>query len=478
MGSRLSHSAAFYHRVDTPADRRLQGQFSQRLGGLGLLDHAFGPLVYNSDFSILGPLAAGEFDSSLFSYSGADNSTTVGAVEEAHYLAANEFCYGIQLNVKDWDLGGVTPYSLSGTGYTDPTNSYSGRFLADDTSKYSSGDPQRWLLGFNGGDSWFYHNVGTLVSGVELVFDQTTSNTNSNKFIAVYNQPTSKYCWEHGHSVEGGSISLITPIAANAPYSTLQGIRFPLNKGKDRVLDSQFKYFPKGWSDGPDSFANSNDLASSSLAGWELFDVSSYPTRDNRTGVDKPFGYAAVSALSGSVVEWSQGYVPSDNDKYAIAATVAQEGSWLGASGVCIRANRNENVVGYSQKHQIITRNQLIPNQPYKLSVTAKSDNADCSGYRVLIINVTHGSAHYSPSGGGTWVDGNGGALAVADRINFPAPQHTTTDQNGWTTCSITFTPSGEFGVDDDYKIIDQNFKPTQFKPLWSVLARLERVSA
>jgi hypothetical protein len=32
--------------------------------------------------------------------------------------------------------------------------------------------------------------------------------------------------------------------------------------------------------------------------------------------------------------------------------------------------------------------------------------------------------------------------------------------------------------IDDDYKIIDQNFKPTQFKPLWSVLARLERVSA
>ena len=32
--------------------------------------------------------------------------------------------------------------------------------------------------------------------------------------------------------------------------------------------------------------------------------------------------------------------------------------------------------------------------------------------------------------------------------------------------------------VDDDYKIIDQNFKPTQFKPLWSVLARLEKVLA
>ena len=32
--------------------------------------------------------------------------------------------------------------------------------------------------------------------------------------------------------------------------------------------------------------------------------------------------------------------------------------------------------------------------------------------------------------------------------------------------------------VDDDYKIIDQNFKPTQFKPLWSVLARLDKVSA
>ena len=32
--------------------------------------------------------------------------------------------------------------------------------------------------------------------------------------------------------------------------------------------------------------------------------------------------------------------------------------------------------------------------------------------------------------------------------------------------------------VGDDYKIIDQNFKPTQFKPLWSVLARLEKVSA
>ena len=32
--------------------------------------------------------------------------------------------------------------------------------------------------------------------------------------------------------------------------------------------------------------------------------------------------------------------------------------------------------------------------------------------------------------------------------------------------------------VDDDYKIIDQNFKQTQFKPLWSVLARSEKVSA
>ena len=29
-----------------------------------------------------------------------------------------------------------------------------------------------------------------------------------------------------------------------------------------------------------------------------------------------------------------------------------------------------------------------------------------------------------------------------------------------------------------DFEIIDQNFKQTQFKPLWSVLARLERVSA
>ena len=32
--------------------------------------------------------------------------------------------------------------------------------------------------------------------------------------------------------------------------------------------------------------------------------------------------------------------------------------------------------------------------------------------------------------------------------------------------------------VGDDFEIIDQNFKQTQFKPLWSVLARLERVSA
>jgi len=32
--------------------------------------------------------------------------------------------------------------------------------------------------------------------------------------------------------------------------------------------------------------------------------------------------------------------------------------------------------------------------------------------------------------------------------------------------------------VDDDHKNIDQNFKPTQFKPLWSVLARLDKVSA
>lgn len=32
--------------------------------------------------------------------------------------------------------------------------------------------------------------------------------------------------------------------------------------------------------------------------------------------------------------------------------------------------------------------------------------------------------------------------------------------------------------VGDDYKNIDQNFKPTQFKPLRSVLARLEKVSA
>ena len=32
--------------------------------------------------------------------------------------------------------------------------------------------------------------------------------------------------------------------------------------------------------------------------------------------------------------------------------------------------------------------------------------------------------------------------------------------------------------VGDDFEIINQNFKQTQFKPLWSVLARLERVSA
>jgi hypothetical protein len=240
-------------------------------------------------------------------------------------------------------------------------------------------------------------------------------------------------------------------LRANANFDTTQGIRFPLVKGKDRFLDSQFKYFPKGWSDGPDNFVN--DLMSSSLAAWELYDVSSHPSRDGRASADKPFGTLSISALSGDAVNWSQGYVPADNDKYAIAATVCQEGDWTGASGVTIHANRNESVVGYDQLHQVITRNQLIPNQPYKLSVTAKSDHADCSGYRVIIKNNTHGSAHYSPSGGGTWLDGNGLGLPTADRINFPAPQDTTAAQNGWTTCSITFTPSSVFGVNDDYNI-------------------------
>jgi len=454
---RLMQSSSFKDRVDSAANKDRGGkQFSHRKGGFGVVEHAYGPLVYNSDFSIRGPLAAGEYDSSLFLLSSVDSTTTVGDVEESHYLTANEYCRDITLSMQDPDtLGNVVSYTLSGTGVVDANTPSLGRFLSDSSSKWSVQDPQRKLLGRHRTTGNFrYHNTPVLVSGVELILDKTTTIENYNRFIAVYNQPGSKFVWEHGKSTEStngltGSISLITP--SDTRFNTLQGIRFSLNKGKDRFLDSEFKYFPEGWELGPSNFP---ETTASALAGWELYDVSTFPVRDTRTNIADNHGSLSVSALSGDIVNWSDypdAYTPKD--QYAIAATVSGYGDWGSPGGVTIQAQRHSTVGGVNQDQIQGMRNQLIPNQPYKLSVTAKSDNADCSGYRIIIKNVTHGDAQYSPSGGGTWLDGDGLGLPVADRINFPAPQDTTAANNGWTTCSITFTPSAEFGVGDNYDI-------------------------
>lgn len=466
MSSRLRARDLFRGRFDYAADRTARFQ-SPTLGGFGLIDHAYGPLVYNNDFSIRGPLAAGLYDSSLYNHSGIDAVTTVGDVEEAHYILANEYCKGIKLSLINWDTKNNYIYTLSGDGtgnQNPPATGKQGRFIFGPDSRHSVKDARRKTIGSNAGGNNEYWNCPTLVSGVDIISDSTEEG-NRNKFIVVYNQPGSDFMWEHGPSLPSesgntGSISLITPNSHISNTNQPQGIRFPLTKGLKRLSNSDFKYFPKGWSEGPDNFPH---LYTSSLAGWKLYDISSLPDWNaGHTTDDRGHGTVGVSALGGDKVEWADGYVPDHNQKYLIYADVSGSHGWKQSRSIYIFSQDRNSVAGYSHEAGSLNTSQLIPGQPYKLSITAKSNHEHAYGYEVWIRNNTHHKAQYTPSAGGNWMlnNGEGATVAMRNRWHGGAPQDLTADQNGWTTCSITFTPSSTFGIDDDYSIYIAPFGP------------------
>jgi hypothetical protein len=362
FGSNLSTRGFF---KDTAGDTslRLQG------GGFALKDHVFGPLVFNNDFSIAGPLATGDFYDVPAMFNKPESfpqTPVVSALPDWKYIFAHNFATKDPRHLD-------SPQYLKADGATKIVPSYPLPLF----KAFGNARPGMFQVGHTLGDgkqqaSPCMHradgNLITqtdhLVSGVSLV--QTTNPAAGNPACIVYNKLAPNNA-ENVDSFTGkGSLSFYTwdeqyldsnTNAVSLPYSQLVGARFPLNNKHNVLVNPDFK-LARDQNLGPGSWDNTTDP--NAFLGMKLFDAK-------RVHGTHTVGHLYAQIMRGSTGPPGLGWIETNSTSGTSAA--------------------NFLIGGTSHVTTSTTSRAVLPGKTYRLALEAqtKHDYLTASAFEVTV---------------------------------------------------------------------------------------------
>ena len=350
---------------DTAGDISLRVQG----GGLALKDHVFGPLVFNNDFSIAGPLATGAFDDAPAMFNKPDAFRTSPAVSS---LPDWKYIFAHDLATRDPRHPETPQYKRAdGTVKTVPTyplplsQAFRARPGFFQAGQLLGNGKQQASPAMHRADGNLIIQTDHLVSGVSLV--QTTSaGTKGNPACIVYNKLAPNNA-ENVDSFTGkGSLSFYTwdeqyldsnTNAESLPYSQLVGARFPLNNKKNVLTNPDFK-FVRDQNPGSNSWDNATDP--NAFLGMKLFDAK-------RVHGTNTTGHLYANILRGSTGPPGIGWIETNSTSGTSAA--------------------NFLIGGTSHVTTSTTSRAVLPGKAYRLALEAQTthDYLTASAFEVTV---------------------------------------------------------------------------------------------
>ena len=358
-------------------------------GGRYLAAHIFGPLLENHNFTFAGRLNLKEIETN--SAYNTDTTNKLSFYPHWKYIFNNPSTDGDRYT----SASGIE-YTLSASLFNSildiPTESYR------DDVKYLHTSGQ------------LYRACRTALDNVELV---GRASQGSKSFVVV-NEVSSVYTSDDKVSDGKGSVSLYNNDFSITDLDESACVRFPLDGNRSYIKNGEFKYTP---SVSGDEYGTNY---TSSVAGWQLIDSTKTPTAYS---VGAENGSIVVSAVEGH----------GDRKTNWIAATASGPGA-AGNSDSCILRTGHKGV-------RVIKG--LIPERLYTLAITHKSLEADCSGIRYNLKNLSAAArGEISDWNGTTWI-----SAASASVPNITTTTTMTTTKND-ITVSSGFFPSDEYQLD------------------------------
>ena len=341
FGSSLSLHEVFTSTKNVP-NRTLND------GGPSFLDHAFGPLVWNSSFLAFDRLSSKDSNlSELEALRGTGD--TIADHHQWSHVAAAPFSEGkiyVAKNNTSITLGSASMQTDSRETYLDSLTHWGYGLGIEDYVSLDSFSENISIVGRSTGsvDHFVVFNTpdssGTSFNGLDTTNDPLNNFSTKNGSMSLYNR----------NLIEHGRDNMF--------------IRWSLSRGKSYLRNPLFSF---GLSD-PDN----QDPNASSVAEWQL--------NDHTSNSD----FVGFGASAGSVTVSSTGSDPDRRNRF-ISATVSGEGTYGDSDSVSITQT---NITG------------LKPEKEYSLNYSLKSDNTTCSGVRFIVKNTTKGVFALS---GGTW---------------------------------------------------------------------------
>ena len=373
-------------------------------GGYNIISHAFGPTLFNNDFSIKGRLT-NHLSSLAFDNMAASPISSINgdwsAVTTTQSNLNNNIIFNTLGERQDLSRG-----ILQAGGYNTFVNPFD---IFEDPS-----------ITVNSNDS--------LLSGVQLV----SSPTNG---IAIWNSPAN-VAYNVDMTAPNG-LTLIQRGTVNNPLESLR-VRFPLDRNINYSYNGNFRFPPI---DGA-----SQNMSLSAAAGWQLIDYIRTPQISQFLGNGQT-QYVAATAVR--LEEIGSSATPT------ILLTGRGRGNLPGTVGTKPLGQKNNailaTVVEVQDKKTPANLRALDPETRYEVNVQASSLFAGGTPYIAIgLFNLTKDKAWDGDNS--TWIDkttdlsGNPVSLLTSSVADVPV--------RGFRPFTTTFTTSHTFEKGDNYQLL------------------------
>ena len=386
-----------------------------KAGGKSFGAHAFGPLVYNHDFNTPGQLNLGDFND-LSAYNGGATKLSDSQYNQwRHLIGSPESAAETYSNYEGGIVTIQTPSTDTTANQSVVTRPYHEQFL------------------IAGGEE-SVRSVDTLASGISFFCNSTDSNAKS---WAVYNNFTSSVAngippdttVTTDYVTSPGTISLFTLNVANqsAEYTSRTSCRisFPLNQGRQFLVNHDFRYLPDdtgGWM---------NVESTKLISGWALQAANT----DLKDGNAWPTGLGSISSVLSGTNDLE--------DVYHVSAHVTGAGTYKNGNSAALEYTFDTDKGG-----DPYTIRGFIPGRKYTLEVEAMSPDPDCSGIEVQLTR-------HSGRGNGIFYLSSTGVFIHEDDFstlggNYPNVIVGTDVFKSW---SLDFSTSSLFTENDGYTL-------------------------
>ena len=394
-----------------------------RAGGRSMGAQVYGPGFFNSNLSVQGHLAKGDFGSA----SAFDNMTTpISQFPQWKNIVANEDCGYFKYKAFNGDVINIDePTSFSNTWGNSRVKFPD--YLDTETTKWA---------------------INSVVSGVNIVGDDRSEDKPS---WAVYNTqqwgvlPTSSNASDETTTTPG-NISLFNEAGPDGDIHVDKTasihLRYSLNQGRDYLWNSEFRWKSAStYDDGSDTLWR-NNRSSSGIAGWALqaANTSDYKGGDWVVGNKGNFGPTDTSGSVG----WFLSGLNTDTDQYYLSATVSGTPSRGHPKSVYLRCQSNKT---YGGEGSLLFG--LIPGRQYKLVVEYMTRDADASG-----VLVDFERQNPDPAGTDMRYNRNGGWTVGGMPFHQICPVLAPGPNTGlFNTCSLDINVSSTFMPGDRYDL-------------------------